>query len=65
VQRFFTRKLQHGLSNLYYLDRLHALGSETLEHLHRNINMVYVACCCLCWFIQWTWFDPARFNWYR
>jgi len=31
VQRFFTRKL-HGLRNLSYLDRLHILGLETLEH---------------------------------
>jgi len=31
VQIFFTRKL-HGLSNLSYLDRLHVLGLETLEH---------------------------------
>ena len=31
VQRVFTRKL-HDLSNLSYLDRLHVLGLETLEH---------------------------------
>jgi len=31
VQRFFTRKL-HELRNLSYLDRLHILGLETLEH---------------------------------
>ena len=31
VQRCFTRKL-YGLSNLSYLDRLHVLGLETLEH---------------------------------
>ena len=36
VQRFFTRKL-HGISNLAYPDRLHALGLETLEH-HRLIH---------------------------
>jgi len=31
VQRFFTRKLR-GLRNLSYLDRLHVLDLETLEH---------------------------------
>jgi len=35
VQRFFTRNL-HDLSNRSYLDRLHALGLETLQH-HRFI----------------------------
>jgi len=37
---FFTRNL-HGLSNRSYLDRLHALGLETLEHRHLIHDLIF------------------------